>query len=162
MRRIFLAAVLLVFALSAFPSSQPAYARSPKIPRGFSLNTEYTIDGCTYTLRVTLYEYSKGVGTAVIELESPCLSEPWAFDGDVGRNEFNINGSLKSAVLKATILDESTGTPVVITDLKFRSVGNKPDDFFNPALVTGTVQFPELGLTFTFYQDQIGGIWYGT
>jgi hypothetical protein len=105
-----------------------------------------------------LYEYSKGVGTAVIELESPCLSEPWAFDGDVGRNEFNINGSLKSAVLKATILDESTGTPVVITDLKFRSVGNKPDDFFNPALVTGTVQFPELGLTFTFYQDQIGGL----
>jgi hypothetical protein len=162
MRRILLAAVLIVFLSGAFPSGQPAYARLPKIPRGFGLSTETVIAGCTYSLWLTLYEFTKGAGTLAIQLESPCLSGLWEVWREVGRNEFNLNGSLKSAVLKATVLDEASGAPVVVTDLRFKSVGHQPADYFNPALVTGAVQFPELGLTFTFDQDPSGGIWYGT
>jgi hypothetical protein len=161
MRKLLHIAVLLVFAFSAFPFSQPAYARPPKIPRGFSLASDQTIDGCSYHLGLVLHEYTKGTGTLGIFLESPCLSKNYSIWEDIATNEFNVNGSLKSGKLKATIQDVATGT-VVTTNIRLRSVENKPADYFNPANVTGTIVFPGLNLTFTFDKDAIGGIWYGT
>ncbi len=162
MKKFFRIAVLLVFAFQSFAVSQPAQARSPKIPRGFEINSSHHIDGCTYQLRVVLYEYTKGNGDLGIELDSPCLSGTGTFWVEVERNEFNINGSLKAAALRATIPDPSSGAPRVVTDLRLKSVDNKPSTFMNQAYVTGTVTFTGLGLTFTFQGEPVSGIWYGT
>jgi hypothetical protein len=163
MKRILILISILILASSPFLAARPAYAAQVTMPRNAYLTHFFEMDGCTYRLQVEWREYLDKRTYAWVAIDNQCdQSILLYYDKVVRKSEYSLPVSLKSAHLKTRMLDQAMGKTGVVLDLKIKAVGSKPKEESYGALVTGKIVFPELGLTFFFDREPVGGFAYGT